>query len=584
MPVPASGDEAGRSGGRPDGRPAGRPPLVLPRRAPARRRPARDVDAGRTGRPPAIVWWLVLLSLLTSLSSALVLPVYLGFDEPQHVDMVIALGAGDGWPAPGERQMTVGVGLSSNLYYGKQMRGRPLQVALTRVPPRDERPSLPALGTGPGVGGNPNQIVQHPPLYYAVVALAVRVVGADDWAYDRLVLLMRAVTALLVCPLPLLVWAMARRLGAPGRIPTAAAALSLAVPGMSRVTGLVNNDGLLIITTAGLLLALVHVATGRTGARFAVVVGLLTGATLLSKGFALAYPVLVVLAYVLGLARNRGSRLSGLLPGLSVALVVGFVSGGFWWIRNLALYGALQPSGFGAAATARIAGPPRGPDEPVLLDVYLTALHLRLARTFWGGVGAAADPTASRSGGTVLFVLLLLSVLVALALGVGRSRRRGLLVLLVLPLPLSLAIMVQGSLAHFVEFNRLPGLQGRYLYAAVPGLAVLTAVGWHHLLGPARRLLLPLAVTATLALQALHGRRLVRELWLPPGGGTLRDALAGLEVVAPWPDAATEAVFAATVATAAVVLVLALASVRDAPRMTAPRHAAREQVAATAPA
>ena len=60
------------------------------------------------------------------------------------------------------------------------------------------------------------------------------------------------------------------------------------------------------------------------------------------------------------------------------------------------------------------------------------------------------------------------------------------------------------------------------MYAAVPSRAVLTAVGWHHLLDPARRLLLPLAVTATLALQALRGTRMVRELWLPPGGSRSR--------------------------------------------------------------
>jgi len=63
------------------------------------------------------------LSLVTSLSRALVRPVYLVLDEPQLADMVIALGADDEWPAPGERQVAAGVALSSNPYQASRCEG-----------------------------------------------------------------------------------------------------------------------------------------------------------------------------------------------------------------------------------------------------------------------------------------------------------------------------------------------------------------------------------------------------------------------------------------------------------------------------
>ncbi|MCU1588167.1 MAG: hypothetical protein JWN31_1660, partial [Frankiales bacterium] len=251
----------------------------------------------RVPRPPVVVWALVVFGFFLSVSASLVLPTYLGYDEPQHVDMVVAIASGDGWPDPGTRNLSQGVGRSSNLYYGPRLKTRPLDEALQDLKPRGERPTLKELGGDASAGGTPNQITQHPPLYYGVEATIAKALGADGWSYDRFVELLRIITALLMAPLPLLVWAIANRLRAGPNVEIAAAALSLGVPGLTRVSGLVNNDGFLVITMTALLLALTHVATGDLRRRTAIVVGVLTGLTMLSKGFALICPLLVVLAY-----------------------------------------------------------------------------------------------------------------------------------------------------------------------------------------------------------------------------------------------------------------------------------------------
>jgi 4-amino-4-deoxy-L-arabinose transferase-like glycosyltransferase len=504
----------------------------------------------RFQRPPAVVWALVLLGFLMSLSASLVLPTYLGYDEPQHVDMVVALDSGDGWPDPGERKLSQGVARSSNLYYGQRLKTRPLDVALEDLDPHGQRPTLDELGGDASAGGVPNQITQHPPLYYGVEALIAKVLGADDWSYDRFVELLRLITALLMAPLPLLVWAIANRLRAGPTTAVAAAALSLGVPGLTRVSGLVNNDGFLVITMTALLLGLTHVATGDLSRRTAIVVGALTGVTMLSKGFALICPLLVVLAYVIG---KRGWR--GLLRPLAVALGVGFLTGGFWWLRNLILYGALQPNGFGSAL-AQIEGRPRAADNPAVLSVFLDAVQDRIARTFWGGVGIASQPTVTKSGGTLLWVLVGVAVVIALVVGVRGRGERLALGLLLLPLPLVFAIIIKGSYGEYVEHAKLPGLQGRYLYLGISGLAVATAITLDRVLGRARAALPLLAVALVLVMQEVHTHRLVRNLWTSDDDGSLRRGLAGMRQVAPWPGAVTNLVLLATAVTAIATLVL----------------------------
>ncbi|MCW2544071.1 MAG: hypothetical protein JWM40_1623 [Frankiales bacterium] len=502
-------------------------------------------------RPPLVVWALVVFGFFLSVSASLVLPTYLGYDEPQHVDMVYAIASGDGWPDPGERKLSKGVGYSSNLYYGQRLKTRPLDQALSDLDPRGKRPTLADLGGDQSAGGVPNQITQHPPLYYGIEAGVAKAIGADGWSYDRLVELLRLVTALLMAPLPLLVWAIANRLRAGPGPSVAAAALSLGVPGLTRVSGLVNNDGFLVITTTALLLGLVHVATGDLSRRTAIVVGILTGMTMLSKGFALIAPLLVLIAYVIGRTSWRALR-----QPLLIAWGVGFLAGGFWWLRNLIAFGALQPNGFGSSL-AQIEGKPRAADNPAVLSVFLDAVQDRIARTFWGGVGIASQPTLTKTGGTILFVLVGIAITATLVLGVRGSGQRKVLGLLLLPFPLVLAIVLDGSYGEYVQHAKLPGLQGRYLYLAIAGLAIAVAVALDRLMGPARKALPLLAVLIVLVMQEIHTHRLIRSLWLGDNGGSLWTALRGMREVSPWSGGATNLVLLLTVLTGLATLVLA---------------------------
>jgi hypothetical protein len=155
---------------------------------------------------------------------------------------------------------------------------------------------------------------------------------------------------------------------------------------------------------------------------------------------------------------------------------------------------------------------------------------------------------------TALTIVLLLSVVGGLVLGLRGQRRRGGLVLLLLPLPFTLGIVLSGAFSSFRTYGNLPGLQGRYLYLGVAGLALAAAVAWDRVLGRS----LPLvAVALVLLLQGLQGREITRSLWLANDHGSLRTAVHGLEVVSPWSHFATTLVFVLTALTALAALVLA---------------------------
>lgn len=506
---------------------------------------------------PGLVWLLTGLSFLMSISSGLIIPTYFGFDEPQHVDMVVAIVHGDGWDDPGQRRLAQGVRSTSDLYYNPGSDTRPLDVGLKTIPPRGERPALAeAGGFGESTTGLPNQMVQHPPLYYALVAAGVSIVGADDWSYDRLVAWMRVLTALLAAGIPLLTWLICRRLGTSESVGVAAAALTLAVPGLTRITGTVSNDSFMVLTAAGLSLALVHVATGDLSKQTAVLAGGVTAAALLTKGFGLPLPLLVVLAYLIGARGVAGLLRRAAVPG-GIALAVAFVFGGLWWVRNLIAFGAIQPNGLGGDAQKVLIRPNVQGGEP--LWPFVTGVFDRLTRSFWGGVGITSSPTLSEGLAVGVSLVALVLVMAGIALGVRRGRHRLVLLMLAVPVLLAMVIVVQGALPIYIERGQIRGVHGRYLYLAIPGLAVCAAIAADRLLWRARGLLPALAVIGVIGMQVLGGFRVLKRLWYTPHSSDNSPGIAfdHLQVLSPWSGWVTDATFALTALAALAALALA---------------------------
>ena len=497
----------------------------------------------------------VALTLVTVLWATVLLgwvqltPLYRAADETLHVDLVLHLLEGGAYAAPGALELDPEVrasyplaGLSSeerpelaSLY--------PLPLSSTDVPSREA--SFDELEPRPGLPAITNQMTQHPPLYYRLLSGAARLLpGFSDWSFVLQVGVLRLLSAALLLPLPALALAAARRLGAPDAVATAAALLPLAVPQLAHVGASINNDALLIVLGAAVTAPLLAVSRGDASRRTAAVVGVLLGLALLTKALAFGLLVWAALAYALALAGPAAAQRSRALTSGLLAAGLALAVGGWWWVRNLLRYGTVQPSG-----TAPL--PPIETD-PDLLDFTWSFLS-RVTASTWGNFGwlEVELPEAVQ---LVALVAVLLGLGLALTRGTGVPWARAAGAVALTAFCLQVAIIYQQSLVNYLRGGYLAGLQGRYLYAFVAGLAALVAIGLCGLLPERARVRAPLLALAVVAVMQLAGvLTALRGFWWPDGEG-LRRALAIQAAWAPFPRPVLLA--AVVVGTAATVLLV----------------------------
>jgi small subunit ribosomal protein S36 len=481
-------------------------------------------------RVPLVVWVLVALNACLLSVYALLFPPYTGFDEPQHVDMTLHVARGETWPwpGPGELPLSVPVANSSNPVYfdptGPVVH-RPLDNDF--IGDRSQRKTIGELASPkPATLNYPNQMVQHPPAYYAMAAVVLKAWPGpiEDMRYDVVVGLLRLLSVVLMTPLPLLFWKGISLLADPP-VAVFGALLSMAIPGMTRVGSNVQNDDLLILAVSALLVALIRVATGDLTRRTAVAVGLLTALALFTKGFALVLPPVVAAAYLL-------HKRDGLRPGL-LALVVGGVLGGPWYLMNLIRFGTLQTEGLGPVADKQFRAESATPG-PHTSTGYVDHVSGILNRRFWGAIGIIDKPSLPLALGWVMTAAFTLLIAVALV----RSRgRRGTLAVLLMPVPLMLLIVVAGSL-HWWRFNGgLPGVQGRYLYPGLLGTVAVVSIGASVLLRTRRNLAPLLGFAVLLLLQTWALVVILRTYWVP--GSHLGKGVEAIVHWSPWPPVVT---------------------------------------------
>jgi 4-amino-4-deoxy-L-arabinose transferase-like glycosyltransferase len=522
-------------------------------------------------RVPLAVWAVTALHVGLLLTFSFLYPPFTGFDETQHVDAVLSIRHGDGWPAPQERELSEGiVAVATPLLQSAS----DLPFSDDEPPPRDERPSVAELGVERDSVGQllPNQITQHPPLYYALQAGVLAVLpGSADWAFDRTVAVLRLVSIVLMAPLPLLAWATARALRAPPLAAQVAALLSASVPQLQRVGSSVNNDAAYVLAFAVVLLLLARVAGGDVRRRTVVLTGVAVGVAMLTKGFALVLPLAVGLSFLVGGRRSATGRswTAGLLPGL-LSLVVAFVVGGWWWLRNLLLYGTVQPAGWPPSYREVLRLEPREPGEPAPLTDFVAGSYSRLTERFWGGLEINyVGPESFPHWWTNVLVVAAAVALVAAVVGAGRSRLP-LVVAVLVPFASTLGVITYGIWTGYSYSLDFPGAQGRYLFGNLPSLSAAVALGLVVLARRGARFVPLAAALLALGMQAAGLRSVLARGWLPAYDGRgrvarYRDALDGVLDYSAWPPAVPLAAFALTGLTALAVLVLSvrLASVRE---------------------
>jgi len=480
------------------------------------------------------------------LTWSLLVPTFRGADENVHHDFLRHLTTT--WSYPDYDDLDVSRRTLEATSSSPAFRADGPAVDADAATHRADRPGWADLG--PDVrNGPPNQMPQHPPLYYEAAGAALRVIDDEGTLpLDRAVWLLRLLSVLALAPLPLIAADVARRFTASTAVVLAAAAGVLAVPQLTHIGSTVTNDPLMILLGSLTLAGAARLATGDRRRRVLVATGVLAGLTMFTKGFGVPVAPAVALACLLPLAARDGTR-APTRPTLGrAALVAGlaFVFGGWWWVRNVVVYGTPQP---GVRLRDRVPG--------VDLDVVRFAgdFSERLVGSFWGNFGwfEARLPIALSAGLTVVTVVAVIAA----------CWRRLTRVVLVLPAAAASVMVLSAGWGAFKKTGVSYATQGRYLFTGIIGLTVLVALGMARLTRN-RTTWQPIATLGiALALQGASLWICLRRYWAGPG---IDDRVRAMTRFAPIPGALTAGIVAATALTCAVAaLLLVRRPARDRP-------------------
>jgi small subunit ribosomal protein S36 len=513
-------------------------------------------------RPPAAVWFATALFGLVAALWTVAVPPMRAPDEPAHVDLILYLAEGHGYPGYDERYFGESLELDTKRYLVDSRFHWPTFDASEAVP-RGERPDVADLGgTAPDEEARPpnlsrpdfprayNQMPQHPPLYYEGMAALLRVErwllpGDELPGLDRELGLLRLANVLLLLPLPLLAWAGARRIGGSNRAATVAALLPLGLPQLLHIAASVNNDNLLILLGGVLAVLLAGVARGRRAWRTDVAVAVVLGLALLTKAFAVMFVPAVVVAY--GLCAWTTGRRRATAVGLGRVGVVSAVLGGWWWIGNLTREGQVEPTTETLTRT-EADRPPEFHAEGIRFVWTFTG---RLITRTWAWIGFR-NPKFELPGPVVVLAMAVVIVAVvaaAIRARPGRSAdggpRRADIAFAWLAVAMLLLFVMRRAWGLYETTGLYAFIQGRYLYSALVGPMAVVAIG---LVALFRRRAVPVTLAGTLILQGWVLLEVVRGSWSGPG---MLGPVRGMLAWSPWPPLLVIAAAALAAATAA---------------------------------
>ncbi len=515
-----------------------------------------DADGDRRALPKRL-WAVMVLQAALMMSMAFLYPTYQEPDEIAHTDYVTAYRHGDWIYGPGERHYQDGVLLSRDVpstYFQSNIGKWPIK-------PRAQRRSFDERGTGYTEPSWPNQMVQHPPLYYATAALLSEAVPNFDKQHsDVQVFWLRMISLLLLLPVPVLIFLIGRRLTGDDTVGLVAALIPLSMPAYLRVGASVTNDSLAILFGTALLYALSRVITGDLTRRTAVFTGLLWAGALLTKGLALVLPPFIVLAYLVGASGALRERIRrAWLPAI-VCGGVGAVVGGWWWVRNLIVYGTVQPLGLGPHYGARSVR--YGPDRPGGTELGFLHQFVRLfsIRT-WGSLGLIDSPAMPTWVPTIVLVAFLVLVVMGVAVGLRRtSAPRAAALTFAVPVALTLVPLSLKARGIYLHTLMVPGLQARYLMPVFAGLLVCATLGLRRYTGRFARWLPTAALVCVFLFQVAAALvYFMDELPSPYAPSIVDRVRSGLHVAlgwSPWSRSVTVGLLSAAVLAAVAALVM----------------------------
>jgi 4-amino-4-deoxy-L-arabinose transferase-like glycosyltransferase len=509
---------------------------VPPRRERAEPRTTTPRAAGPRRRFRVAVGAVCALHLALLLVWSVLVPTFRAPDEHVHHDMARYLTTTwqyPAWDGLDVSARTLAALSASPVFFAD----RPPADGAAATP-RSERPGW--VDLGPDVRDDPpNQMPQHPPLYYVAAGAALRVIDGDgERPLDRVVWELRLLSVLAMAALPLLAVDIARRVGATDAAALAAAVAAAATPQLTHVGAAVSNDPLLVLLGGLALAGAARLATGDQRWPVAVATGVLAGLSLFTKGFAVPIAVAVGVACLTPLVTRRGDpdrpAPGAVLARAAVVAALALVLGGWWWVRNLLTEGTPQP---GVRLRDRV------PDVEIDHLRFAGDFGERLVTSTWGNFGwfEARLPLWLSIGVTIVVVVAGLvacwRALPRVFLAVGPAFAGG--------------MVLSAAWGAFKKTGVAYATHGRYAFAGAAGLAALVAIGLSRLAGRRARVVPLVVLVGAIGLQAVGMWVSLGTYWA--GEGPVA-RLRSMAAFAPVPGTVTAAILvllaASTVAAA----------------------------------
>lgn len=393
-------------------------------------------------------------------------PMFEASDEGVHYGVIEWLKRGNGLPVQDPAHL--------NTIYGQEGSQPPLYylmaAALTwSLPTRDfEQVFVLNPNSEVGIPGTSHNVNLYRPAPPEANGDTARVVWVVRWFSLVLSTLTVALT-----------YALARQLQLGSKLAWGAAALVAFNPMALFINAAINNDNLLMTLSTATLVVLAHLWLARRWPtwRLLVLLGGLLGLAVLTKVSGLVlWPVvglgLLGLVWRQSVGNWRAVITPRAMATLSLPFVVAGLVCGWWFIRNLMLYGEL----LGTRTMVAVVGA-----RAVPVDVFTLVAQewYSFYMAYWGVFGAFTllpHPAAQ-----VVFHGITLGGLVGgvwALLGRGRGSGWGLQAFL----PALLALFVALTLAGVVQWSlQTPASQGRLLFGAIAPLSLGLAVGLHTL-------------------------------------------------------------------------------------------------------
>ena len=187
------------------------------------------------------------------------------------------------------------------------------------------------------------------------------------------------------------------------------------------------------------------------------VAGLVLGLGLLTKGFFLAAIPMVALSFLVKSAPNP--RFKSRLVASGSAMAVAFVVGGWWWLKNLVVYGTIQPAG-------QVVNYPIGDTTPTVGE-FLAGAFSRLSESFFGNFAWLEVPLP----GLLIWPLTIVVLgLIGCSFFLAGRNLAALLTLMTFPIGVG-GVVLAGAFAAYHRTGQFPGLQGRYLFISLGAIA-----------------------------------------------------------------------------------------------------------------